>query len=114
MPDNNAARPPRTRDRGRPAALVAIAGSHGTTAVFPVGYPLRQATFLCRKDHLLVRAAGHADVVVPRFFGGGGQTTLMTGDGVEMSRHMVLLMLNMSERVGRALNELAMPGGRDF
>jgi len=27
---------------------------------------------------------------------------------------MVLLMLNVSERMGRVLSELAMPGGRDF
>ena len=114
MPDNHATRPPRVQDRGRSAALTMIAGADGATAVLPAGYPLRQATFVCRKEHLLVRAQGHPDVFVPRFFAGGGQTTLITGDGMEMSRHMVLLMLNVSERMGRVLSELAMPGGRDF
>ena len=61
-----------------------------------------------------MRAQGHPDVFVPRFFAGGGQTTLTTGDGMEMSRHMVLLMLNVSERMGRVLSELAMPGGREL
>jgi len=114
MPDNPATHPPRVQDRGRSVALTMIAGADGAAAVLPAGYPLRQATFVRRKEHLLVRAQGHPDVFVPRFFAGGGQTTLITGDGMEMSRHMVLLMLNVSERMGRVLSELAMPGGREL
>jgi len=111
MLDNTATRPPLVRDRRAAAALTLIAGADGSTAVLPAGYPLRQASFLCRGEHLLVRAAGHPDVVVPRFFGEGHQTTLATRDGMEMSRHMVLLMLNISIRVGRVLGELAVPSG---
>jgi len=114
MHDDNAARPRRIRDRGRSALLATIAGTSGTAAVFPAGFPLRRATFIRRREHLLVRAAGHAEVMVPRFFCDGGQTTLVTRDGIEMSRHTVLLMLNVSERMGRVLSEMAMPGGRDF
>lgn len=114
MPNNDTARPPRGGDSRPAASLARIAPVEGTIAVLPAGYPLRQASFVRHGVHLRVRAPGHPDVYVPRFFGTGAQTTLITRDGFEMSRHMVLLMLNVSERVGRVLSELAMPGGRDF
>lgn len=112
MQDSPTKRPPLDRDSRPVATLTMIAPTDGSTAVFASGYPLRQASFLRREDHLLVRAAGHADVLVPRFFAGGGQTALATRDGMEMSRHMVLLMLNMSARMERVLNELT-PAGQD-
>jgi len=114
MQENSAARPPLARRFGAAATLSAIAPTDGTAAVFPAGFPLRQATFARRRDHLLVRAEGHADIFVPRFFAGGAVTTLATRAGIEMSRHMVLLMLNISPRIERVLNELAVPVGRDF
>ena len=94
-----------------PAGVIAtIARMDGATAVLPAGFPLRQATFRCRRDYLVVRAPGHAVMVVPQFFRLAGPTTLVTEDGVELSRHMVLLMLNLSERVERVLEELTRPG----
>lgn len=102
----------RSAGPGAPPARVvaAIARADGVTAVLPAGFPLRQATFQCRRDYLVVRAAGHAAMVVPRFFQAAGPTTIVTEDGIEVSRHMVLLMLNLSKRVERALGELSRPG----
>jgi|GEM_PF-4638805 len=113
MSETLANRPP-SMGESRPAApLARIAPIAGTAAVFPAAYPLRQASFARHGVHLRARAPGHPDVYVPWFFGAGAQTTLLTRDGMEMSRHMVLLMLNVSGRVERALGELAAPGG-DF
>ncbi len=93
------------------ADLTVIATSRGATAILPARYPLRRATFTQRKEHLFVQASGFPDIAVPRFFAGGGQTTLVTEDGVEVSRHMVLLMSNLSSRVEKALSAMAVPGG---
>ena len=93
------------------AALTVIAPSRGTTAVLPARYPLRLATFTKRKEHLFVEAPGFPEIAIPRFFAGGGQATLATEDGVEISRHMVLLMSNLSARVEKALSAMAVPGG---
>lgn len=114
MRTNDAQCPTPVRDSGRDAALTVLAPVDGTAAVLPAGFPLREAAFIRHRDHLLVRAAGRPDVIVPRFFGDAGQTTLVTRNGVEMSRHMVLLMLNVSKRVERVLSELAMPAGREL
>ncbi len=113
MSESLAQRPPLLGESRPAAPLARIAPVDGTTAMFPAGYPLRQASFARLGVHLLARAPGHPDVYVPWFFGAGAQTTLLTGDGMEMSRHMVLLMLNMSGRMERVLDELAAPGG-DF
>jgi hypothetical protein len=114
MQDNRAKRPPPDRDFRPTATLSMLAPTDDTIAIFPAGFPLHQAAFIRHRHHLLVRAAGRADVIVPRFFHGGGQTTLATRDGMEMSRHMVLLRLGLSARIERALDELAVPDGRDF
>lgn len=113
MHNNHAERPPIDRNSSPDAALVRIAPTEGTTATFPCCYPLRQASFIRRRSHLAAIAAGHPEFVVPWFFAGGAVTTLVTRDGMEMSRHMVLLMLNMSERMERVLSQLAVPAGRD-
>ena len=91
------------------AALTIIAPTHGTTAVLPARYPLRRATYSRKKAHLYVQADGFPEIAVPRFFSDYGQTTLATEDGVEISRHMVFLMLNLSSRVEKALNAMAVP-----
>jgi len=80
-------------------------------AILPAGYPLRRSTFTRRGGHLVVKAPQVPEVIVARFFGDGGQTTLATEDGVELSRHMVLLMSNLSSRVEKALDVLAAPAG---
>ena len=87
-----------------------IARTVGDVAIFPAGFPLRGATFESRNSHLVARAPGRPDVIVPRFFNGGGQTTLATADGAEISRHMAILLLNLSDRMGRVFDELSMPG----
>ena len=94
----------------RPGVIATIARMDGAMAVLPAGFPLRQATFRGRKDYLVVRAAGHPAIVVPQFFRPSGPTTIMTEDGAEVSRYMVLLMLNISERIERVLGELSRPG----
>ena len=92
-------------------SVTVLAPVRATTAILPAGYPLRRATFSRKKSHLMVQAHGHPRVVVPHFFTSGGQTTVATGDGIEVSRHMVMLMANLSSRVEKALNALAVPGG---
>ena len=92
-----------------PAALTIIAPTHGTTAALPARYPLRRAAFSRKKEHLYVQVDGFPEIVVPWFFSDAGQTTLATEDGVEISRHMVLLLSNLSSRVERALNAMAVP-----
>ncbi len=88
--------------------VVTILAPHrGKTAILPAGYPLRRSTFTRLGGHLVIKAARSPDVVVARFFGDGGQTTLATEDGVELSRHMVLLMSNLSARVEKALGALS-------
>jgi hypothetical protein len=114
MHNNHAERPPIDWNRRAAEVLTTIAPTVDTAAVFPAGYPLRQASFIRRRDHLAAIAAGHAEIIVPWFFAGGAITTLVTRDGMQMSRHMVLLMLNMSTRMERVLNELAVPRARDF
>lgn len=92
--------------------IVTILAPHrDRTAVLPAGYPLRLSTFTRLGNHLVVKAPRSPDVVVARFFGDGGQTTLATEDGVELSRHMILLMSNLSARVEKALGALAAPHG---
>lgn len=102
---------PMNLDSASAADLTVIAPTRGTTAILPAEYPLRRATFIQRKEHLLVQAPGFPEIMIPRFFAGGGQTTLATEDGVEISRHMVLLMSNLSSRVEKALSAMAVPGG---
>ncbi len=89
--------------------VTVLAPVRGTTAILPAGYPLRRATFSRKKSHLIVQAHGHPRVMVPHFFTNGGPTTLVTGDGIEMSRHMVMLMSSLSSRVEKALSALAVP-----
>lgn len=92
--------------------IVTILAPHrDKTAILPAGYPLRRSTFTRLGRHLIVKAPRFPEVVVARFFGDGGQTTLATEDGVELSRHMILLMSNLSARVEKALGALAAPNG---
>ena len=92
--------------------IVTILAPHrDKTAILPAGYPLRRSTFTRLGGHLVVKAPRSPEVVVARFFGDGGQTTLATEDGVELSRHMVLLMSNLSTRVEKALDALAASTG---
>lgn len=92
--------------------IVTILAPHrDTAAILPAGYPLRRSTFTRLGRHLVVKAPRSPEVVVARFFDDGGQTTLVTEDGVELSRHMVLLMSNLSARVEKALGALAAPHG---
>lgn len=88
-----------------------LAASRDKTAVLPSGYPLRIASFTRKGAHLVVEAELFPKVVVPRFFEGGGQTRVANEDGVEISRHLVLLMTNLSSRVTLALNGLAGTAG---
>lgn len=113
MHNDHAERPPIDRIPEPDAALVRIAPIVDTAAMFPCCYPLRQASFIRRRRHLAAIADGQPEIVVPWFFAGNAVTTLVTHDGMEMSRHMVLLMLNMSERMERVLSELVVPAGRD-
>ncbi len=108
--DPNVQLPPKKRNRFWTEALTIIAPFRDTTAVLPAGYPLRRATFKQMKGHLLVRVPHHPEIMVRRYFADEGLTTLVTEDGVEMSRHMVLLMSNLSARVETALKALAAPG----
>ena len=87
--------------------ITVLARTQGTSAILPGGYPLRSATFARKGAHLMVTADHFPEVMVPRFFDGGNQTTLETEDGVEISRHLILLMTNLSSRVALALNALA-------
>ena len=91
--------------------VTVLAPVRGITAILPAGYPLRRATFSRKKSHLIVQAHGHPRVVVPHFFTNAAQTTLVTGDGIEVSRHMVMLMSSLSSRVEKALSALAVPAG---
>jgi len=91
--------------------VVIFAPARGSTAVLPAGFPLRAATFIRRGGHLVIRASGHPDAFVPRFFSGGSQTTVATDDGIEISRHMVLLMSSLSQRVATALGSLTAQRG---
>lgn len=59
---------------------------------------------------MFTHAPGHPGVVVRDFFADGGKTALVTDDGVELSRHMVLLMANLSTRLEKALTKLSIPG----
>lgn len=88
-----------------------LAQCRGYVAFLPTGYPLRRSTFTRRGAHLIVQGPECPEIVVSRFFNGGGQTTLATVDGVKVSRHMILLMSNLSTRVEKALSALAVPAG---
>jgi len=88
-----------------------LAPSRGTTAILPEGYPLGGATFIRKGAHLVVEAGLFPKAIVPRFFDGGGQTKIAAENGIEISRHLILLMANLSSRVTFALNALAAPGG---
>ena len=90
-----------------PEEVTILASNRGAVAVLPAGYPLRQSSYIRRKGHLIVQAPHCPEIAIPRFFSGGGQTTLVTGDGVEVSRYIVLLMMTLSSRVEQALNALA-------
>ncbi|MDA0305033.1 MAG: hypothetical protein O3B76_01930 [Proteobacteria bacterium] len=79
-----------------------LAPIEGAVAHLPAGYPLRKADFIRKNEHLIIQASEQSEVLVPRFFSGGG---------VEVSRHMVLLMSNLSHRVEKALGVLANPAG---
>jgi hypothetical protein len=97
---------------GRWQDIVTILAPHrDKTAILPAGYPLRLSTFTRLGKHLVVKAPRSPDVVVGRFFGDGEQTTLATEDGVELSRHIILLMSNLSARVEKALGALSAPHG---
>ena len=89
--------------------VTVLAPVRGSTAILPAGYPLRRATFWRKKMHLMVHAHGHPHVAVPNFFTNNGPITLATEDGVEVSRHMVMLMTSLSSRVEKALSALAVP-----
>lgn len=89
---------------------ILAAPTRGTAAILPAGFPLRHARFRRLGRHLFAHAPGHPGVVVRDFFAGGVKTTLVTEDGVELSRHMVLLMANLSTRLEKALTELSIPG----
>jgi hypothetical protein len=92
--------------------VVTILATHrGKSAILPKGYPLRCASFTRKGAHLVVEAEHFPQAFVPRFFDGGGQTTVATEDGLEVSRHIILLMTNLSSRVALALSALAAPGG---
>ena len=91
--------------------VTVLAPVRGHTALLPAGYPLRRAAFSRMKSHLIVQAHGHPPVVVPHFFTNAAPTTLLTGDGIEMSRHMVMLMSSLSSRVEKAPSALAVPAG---
>lgn len=90
-----------------PSGVTVLAPKLDKVAVLPEGYPLRRSSFTRRGEHLIVQGPESPEIVVPRFFSGGNQTTLATEDGVELSRHMVLLMSNLSFRVEQALSALA-------
>ena len=92
-------------------SVTVLAPVRGDTAILPAGYPLRRAKFSRWKSHLIVQAPGHPRVVVPHFFTNATQTTLVTGDGIEVSRHMVMLLSSLSSRVEKALSALAIPAG---
>ena len=111
--DNKTTEPfgPKGFNGGTASPLTYLAPTQGTVAHLPAGYPLRKADFLRRKEHLVVQAPGRPEVLVPRFFSTGGQAVLLTGDGIEVSRHMVLLMSNLSNRVEKALSVVAEPVG---
>lgn len=96
---------------GWPEEVTILAANRDTVAVLPAGYPLRLSSFTRRREHLIVQAPHCPEIAIPRFFSGGGQTALATEDGVEVSRHMVLLMSNLSSRVEQALRAMAGPGG---
>lgn len=102
--------PPEKRNRHWTEALTIIAPISGTTAVLPAGYPIRRAAFKQVKEHLLVLVPRHPEILVRQYFAHEGLTTLVTEDGVEMSRCMVLLISNLSARVETALKALAAPG----
>ena len=109
--DDTRIRPRNAKRHARRAdVLTVLAPTRGTEVILPTGYPLRQAKFKRLGRHLFAHAPGHPGVVVRDFFAGGGQTTLVTEDGVELSRHMVLLMANLSTRLEKALGELSIPG----
>ncbi len=92
--------------------IVTILAPHrDKTAILPAEYPLMRSTFTRLGRHLIVKAPRSPEVVVARFFGDGGQTTLATEDGVELSRHMIVLMSNLSARVEKALGAVAAPHG---
>ncbi|NQU61507.1 MAG: hypothetical protein HQ512_10295 [Rhodospirillales bacterium] len=92
---------------GNVAALTVIAPTQGTTAYLPAEYPLKRASFIRRKAHLFIQAPESPEIMVPRFFSDSGQATIATEDGTEISRHMVLLMSNLSFRVDKVLSAMA-------
>ena len=100
---------PKSLNSEAASSITYLAPTRDMVAHLPAGYPLRKADFIRRKEHLLVYAPNAPEILVPRFFTNGGQATVRTGDGVEVSRHMVLLMSNLSHRVEKALNVLAKP-----
>ncbi len=84
-----------------------LAVTRGKTAFLPAGYPLRSAIFDRKGAHLVIEAEFFPKVIVPRFFNGGGQTKIAVENGTEISRHLILLMTNLSSRVALALNAMA-------
>jgi hypothetical protein len=88
-----------------------LAVTRGKTAILPEGYPLRSAGFDRKGAHLIVEAELFPKVVVPRFFDSGGPTKIAVENGIEISRHLILLMINLSSRVAFALNLLVESSG---
>ncbi len=104
--------PPELTDLRDIVTILAV--SREKSAILPEGYPLRSATFVRKGAHLVVEAELFPKVVVPRFFDGGGQTKIVAENGTEISRHLILLMSNLSSRVAIALNAMnarTVPGG---
>ena len=89
-----------------------LAADQDNVAILPGGYPLRSATFTRKGAHLVVEGKHFPQVFVARFFDFGGQTKVATEDGVEIFRHMILLMTNLSSRLALALNALSSPAGK--
>lgn len=94
---------------GHITALTFIAPTQGKTAYLPAGYPLKRASFTRKKAHLVIQAPESPEILVPQFFSCGEQATIATEDGVEISRHIVLLMSNLSYRIDKVLSAMVSP-----
>ena len=86
-----------------------LAPNHENVVILPLGYPLKRSSFNRRVMHLIVQGPNCREIVVTKFFNGGGQATLLTEDGAEVSRHMELVMANLSSGIEEALITLSVP-----
>ena len=86
-----------------------LAPNHENVALLPLGYPLKRSSLNRRAMHLIVQGPNCPEIVVAKFFNGGGQATLLNEDGAEVSRHMVLVMANFSSSIEEALITLSVP-----